>query len=45
MEIKIVKSYKSHNIKILTSNWGEKKEYNFSLWAGSPSIYKGALYC
>ena len=34
----------SHNIKILTSNWGEKKEYNFSLWAGSPSIYKGALY-
>ena len=30
--------------KILTSNWSEEKEYNFSLWAGSPSIYKGALY-
>lgn len=43
--VTVTRIYGSYgNTKMLTSNWGGKAEYDFSLWVSGSSLYKGVIY-
>lgn len=42
--VTVTRIYLDGTVKILTSNWAGKAEYDFATWCNSSSLYKSVLY-
>jgi len=42
--VTVTRIYEDDTTKIVTSNWGGKREYDLSYWINDSSVYKGVIY-